>query len=160
MLASMALTASIARVSVVFFAVSASIAACSDDPPPPRVENAGSSCTAPEQCYPNVVDGGVIKGTVTCITKVTGGYCSHTCETDADCCAVEGECRSNFKQVCSPLTNETTPKYCLLSCEAVDITASGDPNATEANYCQTYASQYMGCRSSGGGVENRKVCLP
>jgi hypothetical protein len=129
-----------------------------DDPPPQPVENAGSSCTAPSQCYP-LVDGGTLKGEVQCLDRVPGGYCTHLCTKDEDCCAIPGECKSGFKQVCSPF--ESTGKMmCFLSCEASDITAADAGPVGDTVYCQTYANKAMSCRSSGGGSANRKVCVP
>jgi hypothetical protein len=140
-----------------FVLLAVALAACSNDPPPPTVENTGSSCTAPAQCYPGL-DAGALKGKVECLTKVPGGHCTHQCTVDGDCCAVPGECKSGFKQVCAPLENQPQ-KYCFLSCEAADITASG-AKVDEATYCGTYSHTGFGCRSTGGGTENRKVCLP
>lgn len=51
------------------------------------VEQAGQSCKVAADCYPNL-DGGATKGAVQCLDRVTGGYCTHLCATDADCCAV------------------------------------------------------------------------
>lgn len=147
---------------------------------PRGVEQAGQACSAPAQCY-GAIDGGVdgggdggsIKGAVTCLTKVTNGYCTHTCSTDADCCAVPGECLTGVKQVCSPFTNDST-KYCFLSCEDADVGAAISANADAGYYdggavdsgtredafCHSFASAYANCRSSGGGTQNRKVCIP
>jgi len=148
-------------------------------------EPAGQACTSPSQCYVDLAaaDGGgeagaqlAVKGAVHCETKVENGYCTHECTADTDCCAVPGECRTSVKQVCSPFTNTENPKYCFLSCEdddirraiaanvdaggwdggAVDGGAAFDPDT----YCHHYASVYAVCRSSGGGRENRKVCIP
>jgi hypothetical protein len=44
---------------------------------------------------------------------------------------------------------------CFLSCEA-DVIG----NLDEATYCHDFAHVDFGCRSSGGGVQNRKVCVP
>jgi len=155
----MSLASSIARVSVVFVAVGSLIVACSDDPPPPPAENAGNSCKVPADCYPNL-DGGVVKGEVQCLDRVTGGYCTHLCTADPDCCSVSGECKTNVKQVCGPF--ESTGKMmCFLSCEDADIKAVNDPAAADSTtYCQKYANPAFGCRSTGGGAANRKVCVP
>jgi hypothetical protein len=127
------------------FAV-AGLAACSDEEPG---ENTGNSCTAASQCYPGI-DPATIQGTVICLDRVTSGYCTHTCTVDGDCCAADGECRTGFPQVCSPM--ESAPEtYCFLSCEGV---------ADEATYCQQNANAAFVCRSTGGGTLNRKVCLP
>lgn len=167
--------------------VSAAIAlACGSDPEPeptntadagPRgVEPAGQACTAPTQCYGGVdggADGGAIQGTVTCLTRVTNGYCTHECTQDTECCAAPGECLTSVKQVCSPFENTTT-KYCFLSCEDADIQRAIAANADAGYYdggavdggtvadefCKSYASPSATCRSSGGGNQNRKVCIP
>jgi hypothetical protein len=175
---------------VLFLAVAATsiaIACGSDDeeaPPAPSttpeggarsVEPAGETCAAPTQCYDGVdggADGG-FKGTVTCLTKVTNGYCTHTCTADTDCCAIPGECRTSVKQVCSPFENQTD-QYCFLSCEDEDIQRAiaanadagyYDGGAPEAGtvgdaYCRSFAGASTTCRSSGGGSQNRKVCIP
>jgi hypothetical protein len=118
-------------------------------------------------------DGGALQGTVTCLTKVTNGYCTHTCTQDSECCAVPGECKTGVKQVCSPLENQPT-QYCFLSCEDEDIAKAiaaqadagyYDGGAVDAGnradaYCQSYAGAETSCRSSGGGSKNRKVCMP
>lgn len=41
------------------------------------------------------------------------------------------------------------------SCEAADI---GDHD--ESTFCQEEAHPAFGCRSTGGGSANRKVCVP
>ena len=93
--------------------------ACGDDDSSSGGENAGQACSAPSQCYPGV-DGGALKGEVQCLTRVPGGYCTHLCQTDADCCAVPGECVSGFRQVCSPFES-TGQMMCFLACEGSDI---------------------------------------
>ncbi len=123
-------------------------------------EQTGSSCTAPSQCYPGVADAGALKGTVLCLDRVSGGYCTHTCASDGDCCAATGECRTGFKQVCAPFES-TGQQMCFLSCEDSDIkNALGGGTMDATAYCQQYANRLMGCRSTGGGSKNRKVCLP
>lgn len=153
------------------------------DAGPRGVEQAGQACTSPAQCYLDK-DGGeagaqlAIKGAIHCETKVENGYCTHECTSDSDCCAVPGECRTSIKQVCSPFTNTDNPKYCFLSCEEEDIRAAiaanvdaggwdggavlvdGAPSDLANGYCYHYASIHATCRSSGGGNQNRKVCIP
>ena len=144
--------AALAMTTVIFVLVP--LAACGDDDPPPA-ENAGQSCAAPAECYPNV-EAGALRGEVQCLTRVTGGYCTHLCQTDADCCAVPGECSGGRAQVCSPFES-TGQMMCFLSCEGADTSAAGVP---EGEYCQRFAHPAFGCRSSGGGKANRKVCVP
>jgi hypothetical protein len=129
------------------------------------IEPAGQTCATASQCYGGV-DGGAILGTVTCLTKVTNGYCTHTCTQDTDCCAAPGECLTGVKEVCSPLENQGA-QYCFLSCEDADvqrtIAANGDALGIDAStdaYCQTFAGASTTCRSTGGGSKNRKTCLP
>jgi hypothetical protein len=126
-------------------------------------EFTGSACKAPADCY-GTLDAASLKGEARCIDRVTNGYCTHTCTQDSDCCAVEGECKSGFKQVCAPFES-TTEKYCFLSCEPSDITAAPDAGGVDGGddgtqYCQKNASAEFGCRSTGGGQGNRKVCIP
>jgi len=133
------------------------------------IDPAGQTCSQPSQCYGGV-DGGAIVGTVTCITKVTNGYCTHTCTKDEECCAAPGECLSGVKEVCSPFENQGA-QYCFLSCEDADIAKAivanadagydaGPDGGTADLYCQTFAGASTSCRSSGGGSKNRKVCIP
>jgi len=115
-------------------------------------EQAGQSCGVPEDCYPDVEDPSTLKGEIECLDRVPGGYCTHLCVTDDDCCAVEGECRSGYPQVCAPFES-TGMRMCFLSCEAEQV---GDLDETE--YCHEFANTGFSCRSTGGGSENRKVC--
>jgi hypothetical protein len=141
----------------------------SDDDPPPAAggtgggspEETGKSCDTAAQCFVGLEAGGV-KGTVQCLDRVRGGYCTHTCDSDADCCAVPGECVTGIRQVCSPFES-TGQKVCFLSCEGADLVAapdSGTGPVDEWEYCQREASSDFMCRSSGGGSQNRKVCVP
>jgi hypothetical protein len=130
------------------------------------IEPAGQTCTAAAQCYP-ALDGGGLAGEVTCLTKVSGGYCTHVCTQDSDCCATPGECLTGVTEVCSPLENQGA-KYCFLSCEDADVqralAANADAGVTAGGgtdaFCHTFAGTATGCRSSGGGSKNRKICLP
>jgi hypothetical protein len=124
-----------------------------------NIEQTGSSCTTAAQCYTSL-DAQSLKGAPACLDKVTDGYCTHECTTDDDCCAVPGECRTTFKQVCSSFEN-AGKKYCFLSCEEADIADAGvDAGGSGDNYCHGQLSTEFGCRSTGGGAQNRKVCLP
>lgn len=125
-------------------------------------EQTGQTCKAATDCYPSL-EAGALKGAVQCLDRVTNGYCTHLCNTDADCCAVPGECRTGLKQVCAPFES-TGQNMCFLSCEDSDVKSAPDagPDAgTGADaYCHAFASTAFGCRSTGGGKNNRKVCLP
>ena len=112
-------------------------------------ENTGLSCTAATECFRGI-DPADIQGTIVCMDRVPGGYCTHNCITDADCCAATNECRTGFPQVCAPFES-TGQDFCFLSCEGV---------ADEGPYCQANAGPAFNCRSTGGGTTNRKVCVP
>src|SRR5262249_4738977 len=121
-------------------------------------EQAGSACTMASQCYPLVPNPSTIHGMVVCLTQYQGGYCTHTCAADTDCCAINGECRTGFKQVCSPFENQPTT-YCFLSCEAADIAAAPNGGVTDPNaFCQRFGGPSMSCRSTGGGSANPHFC--
>jgi hypothetical protein len=152
----MSLLTSAARTIVALVSVGSLIAACSDDPPPPPSENAGSACTAASQCYTNL-DGGTVKGEILCLAKVTGGYCTHKCASDADCCAVPGECRNTAAQVCAPFADDPT-LMCFVSCEDADIQKVDAAFVGKGtDYCHKYANTGLGCRATGGG-NPKKVC--
>jgi len=141
--------------SLAVLALAAAPLSCGDD----DAENTGEACTVPDDCYEDVLeeDRDMIAGEIECLTRVEGGYCTHLCETDDDCCAVLGECldEEDHPQVCAPFENESAIKRCFLSCEPEHI---GD--LEENDFCHEFAHEEFGCRSSGGGSENRKVCVP
>ncbi len=116
-------------------------------------EQTGQECTDASECYPNVADG-ELAGDAICLDKVRGGYCTHACEADDDCCGAEGECDTDLAQVCSPFSS-TDGKMCFLSCEKDEL-----GNLDESSYCQREAGRDFICKSSGGGNENRKICVP
>jgi hypothetical protein len=119
----------------------------------------GSSCTAASQCYP-ALDAATLHGQVTCLTQLTNGYCTHTCQSDADCCSVPGECPSGLKQVCASFES-SGQTYCFLGCDAADLANGPDGGTTDATlFCQTQANPTFTCRSTGGGSANRKFCGP
>jgi hypothetical protein len=127
-------------------------------------ENTGQSCEMPSDCYPGV-DHDDLSGAVECLDRVEDGYCTHECETDEDCCDAEGECTSDLRQVCSPFES-TGVKYCFLSCETRDLESDAgrasliDAGTSPDDYCSVNAHEDFTCRSTGGGSQNRKVCLP
>ena len=131
------------------------------------VTNTGSTCSSASQCYPGfdggVGEAGTIAGTVVCLTQLQDGYCSHTCNSDSDCCSVPGECTPGVKEICAPLES-TAQTYCFLSCETADIPADGgtdDAGVIDANlYCARFANPTFTCRSTGGGANNKKFCGP
>ncbi|MEZ4221391.1 MAG: hypothetical protein R3B13_10740 [Polyangiaceae bacterium] len=119
-----------------------------------RPEQTGAACDTPNDCYPDVADRTAIQGEVQCLDRVRDGYCTHQCTDDAECCAADGECKTGIKQVCSPFES-TGLKMCFLSCESADR-----GGVDEQEYCQSKAGPEFICRSSGGGSQNRKVCVP
>ena len=127
-----------------------SLLACGDDDDVADHE-AGAACMAVEDCYPDL-DHSELMGTVECLETSGGGYCTHHCSDDSECCAVPGECPSERPQVCAPYTN-SAQKRCFLSCEDGDVEGM-DPN----EFCDRYAWPGAGCTSTGGGSQNRKVC--
>ncbi len=112
-------------------------------------EQAGHACEVPDDCYPDVEDPGVIQGEITCLDRVPGGYCTHLCETDDDCCAAEGECRSGYPQVCAPFES-TGMRMCFLSCEDENL---GEYDAD--GYCHEFANRAFGCSPTCCGSEHR-----
>ncbi|HEY6081708.1 MAG TPA: hypothetical protein VIW29_22990 [Polyangiaceae bacterium] len=128
---------------------------CSDDDDPAPT-NTGRPCANADQCYPDVADG-ALAGEAQCLDRVEGGYCTHLCTQDSDCCAAEGECTGSHSEVCAPLES-ADDMYCFLSCEDEDLEDAGIDDADL--YCSQYASSAFHCRSTGGGSDNRKVCLP
>jgi len=120
--------------------------------PHPAGAPTGALCVVAEDCFPEIDH--ALLGTVFCEDKFEDGYCTHTCESDEDCCAIEGECAPGILHVCTPLADDKT-KRCWVSCEA-DVLGEADPAA----YCFMHAGSGAGCRSSGGGSENRDICAP
>ena len=132
------------------------VSACgsSDDGQGPT--NTGQACKVAGDCYPGI-DPTTLKGDPVCLTRVPDGYCTHDCTQDLDCCAVMGECPNGLPQVCAPFES-TGELNCFLSCETVDVTNAGFTDSTA--FCQAKANAAFICRSTGGGSQNRKVCVP
>jgi hypothetical protein len=119
----------------------------------------GQACSMAAQCYAGV-DAATLHGQPTCLTQLQNGYCSHTCLSDSDCCAVAGECPLGFREVCASFES-SGQMYCFLSCASSDIASASDGAATDPSaYCQHFASASFTCRSTGGGSANRKFCGP
>jgi hypothetical protein len=129
----------------------AALAGCGSDD-----TETGAACDVVDDCYADLDtdDRDLIVGTIECMDRVEGGYCTHFCDTDADCCVAEGECDDDVPQVCAPFENSTQQR-CFLSCES-DVVVDADEN----EYCAEFAHSDFICRSTGGGSENRKVCVP
>lgn len=130
------------------------------DTPATRPENTGAACAVAADCFPDV-NPDDLQGEVRCLDRVRDGYCTHLCESDDNCCAADGECPKTLRQVCSPFES-TNEQMCFLSCEVEDIPpAEGDAEPMDENeFCQVEAGTEFICRSSGGGSDNRKVCVP
>jgi len=123
-----------------------------------RLEQTGAICDSADDCFPDVAEG-ELAGEAICLDRVRDGYCTHDCSGDDDCCAAEGECKTTTKQVCSPFESTGT-MMCFLSCESEDIQNADSDADDEQEYCQREAGPDFICRSSGGGSDNRKVCVP
>lgn len=143
--------------------VSSVVAACGDDDDDgaanggnTRPEDTGAACETAEDCYPDVAEG-ALEGEAMCLDRVRDGYCTHECAVDEDCCAAEGECDAGLHQVCSPFESTGT-LMCFVSCEEEDVSGAGFDD--DGQYCQERASRDFICRSSGGGSQNRKICVP
>jgi hypothetical protein len=141
---------------LVFVAGYGLLPACGNDDDGAGPTNTGQACASVDSCYPGVKEGELV-GDAVCLDEVTGGYCTHHCEQDSDCCAAAGECPDAHAEVCAPFQS-TPDKYCFLSCEDADLAKTTLADADQ--YCQTYAGSTFGCRSTGGGSQNRKICMP
>jgi len=98
------------------------------------------ACEQPEHCEDVVPEG----ATAECVEKTDGGFCSWSCDTDPDC---DGDLDDEWTFVCAPF--ESTPgMYCFPAC-------AEDEDEDTADCPDGY-----GCRSSGGGSDNRKICFP
>jgi len=92
-----------------------------------------ASCDAAGDC-----DGEVPEGAdAVCLDKGDEGYCSWGCEVDADCSDADPAL------VCASFESEAAT-YCFPGCD------EGDDACPPG----------FGCRSTGGGADNRKVCFP
>ena len=118
--------------------------------------NTGQNCGVAADCYPGI-DRATLQGEVECLSAVPGGYCTHRCATDTDCCAAPSECPQALGEVCAPFES-TGLMQCFLTCENTEVTASGFMDSDA--FCQRYTNAAFICRSSGGGSKNRKVCVP
>jgi hypothetical protein len=115
-------------------------------------DQTGEECVAADDCFSTIARDD-IQGGIVCLDRVDGGYCTHDCTIDDDCCAVEGECDTGETQVCGPFES-TGMMMCFISCEDADISGA-DPE----EHCAGFHADFA-CRSTGGGSANRKVCVP
>ncbi|MBI2893581.1 MAG: hypothetical protein HYY06_08505 [Deltaproteobacteria bacterium] len=135
-------------------ALMVSLWGCGDDD---DSSGTGQTCEVAEDCYRSVA--GDVPGDPNCFTNVEGGYCSHTCTSDEECCSLEGECdfggRGSLEEVCAPF-EAFAGTYCFLSCE--DDVLQLLPEDQRDTYCEDISSD-LHCRATGGG-DPRRVCLP
>ncbi len=118
-------------------------------------ETTGAECSAAADCFPDVE----VQGDALCLDRVRDGYCTHECTSDDECCAVDGECTGNTAQVCAPFES-TGGMLCFLSCEKATREATATKYDDDNAFCQGEVSPQFICRSSGGGSNNRKICVP
>jgi hypothetical protein len=130
-----------------FAAAGSWLIGCHDDDD--GLNDTGRPCQTTDDCYFGI-DQDLIEGDVVCMDRVEDGYCTHYCDGDENCCSVAGECETDLPEVCAPFES-TGESYCFISCEGVE---------DEGNFCQIYAHPEFLCRSTGGGSDNRKVCVP
>jgi len=111
-------------------------------------------CSNAGRFYLDTKGAALLGGPALCLDRVTGGYCTHACTADADCCAAPGECKTSYPEVCAPFESAAV-KYCFLSCE------DGALGGLDANaFCMSYPQAGFTCRSTGGASQNRKMCMP
>src|SRR5689334_17550782 len=97
------------RCSLLALSVLALACACDDDDD----GGVGASCSEAKQCFTGLPHD--VSGDAVCLDRGEGGYCTHECDNDDDCCAVEGECPIDNGQVCAPFES-TGQRLCFLNC--------------------------------------------
>jgi hypothetical protein len=89
-------------------------------------------CAAPADCeVPEAT-------TPACLPKSGTGFCTWECTSDQQCT----DDAEGAPYICSPF-EETPGSYCFPSCEGGAACPDG-----------------YGCRSTGGGSDNRQICFP
>ncbi|MEZ4235296.1 MAG: hypothetical protein R3F59_03885 [Myxococcota bacterium] len=83
-----------------------------------------------------------------CLDKSGAGFCTWSCTVDADCAFDEDA----WARVCAPFEDEGGT-HCFPACNEGDATTGAD--GTGAVCPDGY-----GCRSTGGGADNQRVCFP
>jgi hypothetical protein len=95
-----------------------------------------AECEEPDDCHvPDEV-------TAECLDKYGRGFCTWRCSADDECAWDEDE----YARVCASFESEDR-LYCFPSCEGAEDESKACPDG-------------FGCRSTGGGNDNRKVCFP
>lgn len=97
-----------------------------------------AGCDEPDEC--EVPEG----ATAECLEKSGEGFCTWSCTDDAEC---DDDPDPDFGFVCASF-EDTSGQHCFPSCRE---DAEDEDEVCPAGY---------GCRSTGGGSENRKVCFP
>jgi hypothetical protein len=92
-----------------------------------------AACEVADDCAADVPDG----EEAACLDKGDEGFCTWRCDADEVC----SDADEAF--VCASFESEAD-RYCFPSCE------EGDDACPPG----------FGCRSTGGGADNRKVCFP
>jgi hypothetical protein len=136
-------------------------ASCSDDDVNNGAEDdgtglsgtTGQECQVADDCFSDVAGSEDIMGTSNCLDRVEGGYCTHECTANTDCCTVDDVCPVDTTHVCGPFES-TGLMLCFISCENADV-GNDDPD----DYCGGFHADFV-CRSTGGGANNQKVCVP
>ncbi|MCB9762134.1 MAG: hypothetical protein H6739_20100 [Alphaproteobacteria bacterium] len=99
------------------------------------------TCEVAEDCGEVVPE----DATAVCIDKSGEGFCTWTCEADADCENLDYD--EDFARVCASFESEDDT-YCFPACDE------------EAEDEEDVCPPDFNCRSTGGGSENRRVCFP
>ena len=97
-------------------------------------------CEVADDCAEYIPD----SATPVCLDKSGQGFCSWECAVDADCADDPNE---DFAYVCSSFES-TDGLYCFPSCN--------EDSDSETDVCP----EGFGCRSTGGGSDNRRICFP
>ena len=94
-------------------------------------------CTTADDCVDVVPE----DAAGVCIDKADEGFCTWSCSVDTDCAGPD-----DAEWVCASFESEGA-LYCFPSCAGADDEGDACPPG-------------LGCRSTGGGSDNRKVCFP
>jgi hypothetical protein len=98
-----------------------------------------AACEEADDCSDVVPE----EATGECVEKEGGGFCTWSCTADPDC---DGDQDDDFDFVCAPFES-TTGMYCFPAC----LEGADEGEDCPGGY---------GCRSTGGGSDNRKICFP
>jgi hypothetical protein len=79
------------------------------------------TCSTAQDCYPDASSVAIFTMNPQCLTTSSGGYCTHVCSSDSDCCIWPSECPSGQHQVCVPFSSSSSNMVCAISCGSSDI---------------------------------------